>query len=35
MDFVSRRIRNAYLTPKVELLARIGDGVRFGFGPVF
>ena len=35
MDFVSRGIGNAYFAPKVELLARIGDGVRFRFRPVF
>jgi hypothetical protein len=30
MDLVTRRIRDAYLAPQVQLLARIGDGVRFG-----
>ena len=34
VDFVSRRIHDASLAPEVELLLRIGDGVRLGFRPL-
>ena len=34
MDFVSRRIGNAYLTPEVQLLLRVGYRVRLGIGPL-
>jgi hypothetical protein len=34
MDFVSRGIGNAYLTPEVQLLLRVGYRVRLGLGPL-